>query len=337
MRRSNSLSSRIEFAKRMASKHPKPAQTDALRHWMMWARQKSAKPDLSHAKNKPEFVIRKSSNPVNIGGVAVNKRRRLVNDESVVERGLRRFNKVGKRMTLNELDQLKRLVKKDSLANNKNTLKKISGELEAIKKIEAKKAYLKRRWQRRLSFLSSRDIDFPMIMNRKAFRQMGQKILNKSNPDEWHTLMEFDMDNLRKVNHLFGRMKGGHEFLLTFSTALAKFARKQGGFAGHVYGDEFFVYLPKPSGLVAELIMKEFEPIRQVELRKWKAYPQAEKQLKFNYSVGIFGMRNGHNIVDCMHESDGLCDKAKAKGRDKITFATREGFDGKITYATQEI
>lgn len=237
-------------------------------------------------------------------------------NQLVVERGLKRINETARKMMLREMAELEGLVRINALPEE------IIEHVKTIRTLEEKRAFLTRYWREQRNALSAKDIDFPMVMNRKAFIERMQGILSQSKPNMQHSVIFFDTDWLRKVNKKFGRIEGGHAVLTTFAKALGSTVERSSGFAGHVYGDEFMAYLPWPPKLAKQFIQAVFEPKWREEMTGWKYYKKsAEKKLKLTYSAGIQGVRKGDSVSSALVAADNLCDKAKAQGRGRNTYA----------------
>lgn len=235
----------------------------------------------------------------------------------VLARGLVNLQRSGEGMVRKEIHEL------EILSQKKNVPSEILKKVKELKSLRAKRNFLMEYYLRQDARLSAKDIDFPLLLNRQAFIRRLKLTLNKTKQSEetFHSLIFFDIDSLKDINTRFGRIEGGHAFLITFSKALAKVIPKSKGFAGHIYGDEFLAYLPWPPVLTQELLKTVFEKARQDELKKWEFYKYAKaKNVRLNYSAGILGLKDGDPVQMALVAADKLCFEAKSEGREKNTF-----------------
>ena len=260
------------------------------------------KPNLINGRQKPIYEIK-------------GKRARVTHGPRLIK-GLLRLQDVGNKGLLIEFKELERMIKVNS------PKKDIEQQIRVIKSFRAKRHALTQHYLLQEAKLTSRDKEFPHLLNREFF---FSKLKKSTQSEGYHSLAYIDIDDLKKVNTLFGRKEGGLGFLTAFANSLAKVVPKARGFAGHIGGDEFLAYIPMPPRAARALLATEFERVRQEELKNWKLYPKAKKDgLNFNYSAGIVGLKKGDSLNRAEVVADRLCSRAKLKGREKVTFAIRE-------------
>ncbi len=243
------------------------------------------------------------------------KRARITNGPRLIK-GLMRLQDVGNKGLLREFGELERMIQQNK------PKKEVEQQIKIIKSFRAKRHALTQHYLLQEAKLTSRDKEFPHLLNREFFFSRLQKATQS---EGYHTLVYMDIDELKKVNTLFGRKEGGLGFLTAFADSLAKVIPKARGFAGHIGGDEFLAYLPMPPRAARALLSTEFERARQEELKNWKMHPQARKEgLNLNYSAGLVGLRKGDAVGKAEVIADRLCSRAKTRGRERVTFAIRE-------------
>ncbi len=243
------------------------------------------------------------------------KRVKITNGPRLI-RGLMRLQDIGNKGLLREFRTLELMLQKNF------PKEKIAEQIKVIKSFRAKRHGLTQHYLLQEAKLTSRDKEFPRLLNREFF---FSKLLKSTQSEGYHSLVYIDIDELKRVNTLFGRKEGGLGFLTAFADSLAKVVPKARGFAGHIGGDEFLAYLPMPPRAAKALLATEFERARQEELKSWKMYPKARKEgLRFNYSAGIVGMKRGDSIERAEVTADRLCSRAKTRGRERVTFAIKE-------------
>ncbi|MEI7960854.1 MAG: diguanylate cyclase [archaeon] len=248
-------------------------------------------------------------------------KRAQIKNHSTLVRGLVNLQRAGEGMVRKEIANLEQMSRKKGVPPE--ILKKVN----ELKSLRSKRNFLMEYYLRQEARLTSKDRDFPLLLNRDSFIKRLKITLNKnlSKGDSFHSLVFFDIDSLKDINTKYGRIEGGHAFLITFSKALAKVIPKSKGFAGHVYGDEFLAYLPWPPVRTQELLETIFESARINELKKWQHYKSAKSRgEKLNYSAGILGLKSGDSVERALVTADKLCSDAKFQGREKNTFEIAE-------------
>jgi diguanylate cyclase (GGDEF)-like protein len=244
-------------------------------------------------------------------------------------RGLPKIVKARQAMARREFEELKIMI------SEKRPIEEIMAKLKRLESLSAKANNIMRQRARQIAIALSRDAEFPQLLNKDFFCSKLDSMLLKSGE---HTLVYIDIDRLRSINDLLGgRTIGGMGYLTTFAHALSKSMPKDGfvrhdgkklilrkGFAGHIGGDEFLIYLPMNPKKAQEFLSGKLERIRQAELKRWKMHPKA-KQMGFSltYSAGLVGINKRVSVDRAILEADIQCEQAKKKGREQVTFSTR--------------
>ncbi len=233
----------------------------------------------------------------------------------VLQKGVRKLVAARKRIIGRELAGLKQL------KTHENALL-FDAKLTRIKSLEAKADWLISRRLRQIGRLATADIEFKAVLNRQFFFERMQQQLHGKGP---HSLVYIDMDHLKKINQRFGRKKGGFEFLSAYSRALARLAKHTQGFAAHIGGDEFVLYLPFSAHAARALMATDFEHYRIEELKKWEHFNEARKArgITTTYSAGIIQLPQGVDVGRAEQAGDTLCSMAKRVGKKTNTFSVR--------------
>jgi diguanylate cyclase (GGDEF)-like protein len=233
----------------------------------------------------------------------------------VLRRGVQRLVSARQSMMRRELAELKQLrsLKKAALFGRK---------LKRVESLDAKAGRLISRRLHQLGRIAMLDPEFKAVLNRQFFFERMKQRLRGKGP---HSLVYLDMDHLKKINQRFGRKNGGFELLSAYSRALAKIAEQTHGFAGHIGGDEFILYLPFSAYTARALMASDFEHCRIGELRKWPHYnaARAARRITTTYSAGIIQLRAGADVERAEQAADTLCSMAKRRGKKRNTFSVR--------------
>ena len=148
---------------------------------------------------------------------------------------------------------------------------------------------------------------------RNSIRKLKNVLNPKLSPEQpFHTIVWFDMDTLKMINEKYNQVPGGHNYLLAFSKALANAAPKGEGFAAHIYGDEFLLYLPWAPTVTYDFLTSTFEEARVKELKKWRFYNKAiTDRVPLNYSAGIVEISPRSSIEKAIDLANRKCKIAK--------------------------
>ena len=233
----------------------------------------------------------------------------------VLRRGMQRLVSARQRMMRRELAELKQLrsPKKAALFGRK---------LKRVESLDAKAGRLISRRLHQIGRIAMLDPEFNAVLNRQFFfERMGTQLLGKGP----HSFVYIDMDHLKKINRRFGRKEGGFGLLAAYSQALARAAERAHGFAGHIGGDEFVLYLPFSAHTARAFMTSDFERCRLEELRKWPHYnsARAARGITTTYSAGIIQLPPKVDVDRAEQAGDTLCSMAKRRGKKRNTFSVR--------------
>jgi diguanylate cyclase (GGDEF)-like protein len=256
---------------------------------------------------KPKlFALRRSGKPP------------VIKRTIVLERGFSKLHATANRMRLTELKILKRMVK--SGAHRKTIL----AQTARIRSLDKKTAALIEPRLQRVRWVMRRDPEFHSLLDRTFFFDKLREVLLHRGP---HSLVYIDMDHLKKINSVFGRKQGGLAVLSAHAKALSRTVAKW-GFAGHIGGDEFLLYLHMQPSMAQAFLKSQFERLRMQQLKKWPLYRKAvAARLPLTYSAGIIGLKTGADTARAENAADRLCYKAKRIGKKKNTFSRRPDLD----------
>lgn len=248
-------------------------------------------------------------------------RRRRMKSQYFLSRGLVRLQNVGEAMVRRKIKETKKLIDKSAPSEE------VQRKLNELDKVRKKRNVLIKHYLLSHAKLASRDIDFPLLLNRVAFISKLKLLLNSGQPFRKGrcSIVWFDMDALKQINEKFPQITGGHGYLIAFSKALAKTIPKEKGFAAHIYGDEFLAFLPIPPDNVEGFLKRKFEVERIKQLKKWEFFNSAKKQsINLNYSAGILGINRHSSVEKALGFAQEQCRLAKMQGREKNTFSRSE-------------
>ena len=256
--------------------------------------------------------------PISLNHFYLNseKKRKKIKNPLVLLKGVRKLRSARKRMIAKELQELK------TLTNQKADPKDILKKIERIQSLEKKAGILLRKITGQKNWLLSHDPEFPSLFNRLFFfKKMAAELQKKGQ----HSLVYLDMDYLKRVNTRFGRQAGGHGLLTAYAKSISKTVSKK-GFAGHIGGDEFVIYLPMKAEAAKSFLFSSFgtKSAKVNELKKWANYDKARalKKLSLTFSAGIIQLEPRADVNRAEHAADLLCKMAK-RNKQVNTFSIR--------------
>ncbi|MDP2973669.1 MAG: diguanylate cyclase [Candidatus Diapherotrites archaeon] len=267
---------------------------------------------------KPKlFVLRRSGQPP------------VIESPIALERSVSKLHAAAKRMRSAELLKLQRMVKRGA------SRKYISAQIARIRSLDKKVAALIDPRLEKVKWVMRRDPEFHSLLDRTFFFGRLREVLLHSGP---HSLVYIDMDHLKKINNGFGRKKGGFAVLDAFANALSMAvaeganvrskASAKLGFAGHIGGDEFLLYLHMQPSMAQAFLRNQFEQLRMQQLKRWPLYKKAvAARLPLTYSAGIIGLKKGADPARAENAADRLCFMAKRIGKKQNTFSIRPDLD----------
>jgi len=267
---------------------------------------------------KPKlFVLRRRGNP------------REIKSPIVLEKGFSKLHVTAKRMRSAELLKLQRMIKSGA------SREYILAQTARIRSLDKKVAALIEPRLEKVKWVMRRDPEFHSLLDRTFFFERLREVLSHRGP---HSLVYIDMDHLKKINSGFGRKKGGFAVLDAFANALSMAVAEGAnvrskasvklGFAGHIGGDEFLLYLPMPPSMAQAFLRNQFEQLRMQQLKKWPLYNKAvAARMPLTYSAGIIGLNKGADPARAENAADGLCFMAKRIGKKQNTFSIRPDLD----------
>ncbi len=144
------------------------------------------------------------------------------------------------------------------------------------------------------------------LLNRKAFAERVNDIIQKSGDTSRHAFIMLDIDDFKSINDTFGHAEGDSALIYT-AEKLSSLMRK-GDLLGRLGGDEFVMFL---SGVSGELDMgKKAEQICESLV---KTYPNGSR---LSVSIGVsFYPKDGTDSHTLYEHADAALYKAKGCGR----------------------
>lgn len=128
-------------------------------------------------------------------------------------------------------------------------------------------------------------------------------------------LFMIDLDHFKQVNDKIGH-DGGDEVLIAVTEVLQKELRQSDVLARYG-GEEFVVFLPQTNSSSAQLAAERLLlAVREMNL------PQLGGQKSLSISIGIAVFDADFDLDSQLHRADHALYQAKARGRDRIEFAT---------------
>ncbi len=238
----------------------------------------------------------------------------------VLLKGVQNLRTARTKLMRREIRELGKLVQNKSVSRQT-----ITDKLARLRSLERKANFLIDQRSRQKNRLAMHDPEFTRLLNRQFFFEKMRQALNKKGQ---HSLVYLDMDKLKQVNKRFGRQAGGLGLLTAYSNALARAVGRK-GFAGHIGGDEFVIYLRLGAKDARAFMTSVFGPERQSQLKKWKAFPDASasKRITTTYSAGIIQLSSNIDVKRAEHAADLLCQQAKRISKQKNTFSVRNSLE----------
>ncbi len=157
--------------------------------------------------------------------------------------------------------------------------------------------------------------------NRKYFDMALQKSISAClAANEALTLMLADVDHLRKINDVYGRIVGDR--VLRFVAATLKSTLKGKDIAARYGGEEFAMILPKSSIQDAVAIAEQLRhAIRKGELVRQST---GEKHASLTISIGVAALHEGACAQALVDAAEVCLHAAKRGGRDRVVSETDE-------------
>ncbi|MCX6799267.1 MAG: GGDEF domain-containing protein, partial [Candidatus Diapherotrites archaeon] len=234
----------------------------------------------------------------------LGRRKKLpsIRNPTILAKGYANLTSAAGRMRARELRKLSRMVKTGA------GKKMVQAQIARIRSLNRKASGLIEPRLRNVEWVMRRDPEFHSLLDRSFFFENLNQALKRKGP---HSLVYIDMDHLKKINNRFGRKEGGFAVLSAHANALSQAVAKF-GFAGHIGGDEFLLYLRMSPNVAQAFLSEGFEQLRMQELKKWPLYNKAvAAKLPLTYSAGIIGLKPGANVETAEEAADKLCSKAK--------------------------
>lgn len=149
------------------------------------------------------------------------------------------------------------------------------------------------------------------ILNRFAFRDRAEQILELGNKDVKHALIFLDVDNFKTLNDNYGHSTGDQE-LIDIANGISR-VMDTGDFVGRFGGDEFMVFLQNiPNTTYVEKKAAQIQSL----IRK-----SISKEITLSASLGIVLFPdNGTNFNVLYHKVDEALYTAKGSGKDNYFF-----------------
>lgn len=165
----------------------------------------------------------------------------------------------------------------------------------------------------RKSIEHERDYDvLTGLLNRRGIRQIIEKNFDKGNKN--CAVFMIDIDNLKKFNDDFGH-DFGDKYLITVGNEFKKLMDKYPNlYAAHLSGDEYILYLQKPSKNIINNIAKSIDEIRDIQIDCFNA------NINISLSCGVAEYEEGLSFNELKKRADFTMYQVKNNGKNYIAF-----------------
>jgi len=165
--------------------------------------------------------------------------------------------------------------------------------------------------EKELSYLANHDT-LTKLLNRNAFNQRLQRVLDATNKNIEHSLLFIDLDRFKIINDSAGHL-AGDELLKQLAIILQSKSRQRDTVA-RIGGDEFVILMENcllPAAVAhAETLLQGLNDFRF----NWQS-----KQFTIGACIGVVSIDQfSANITELMHQADSACLMAKELGRNRV-------------------
>ena len=136
------------------------------------------------------------------------------------------------------------------------------------------------------------------LYNRRGFENALQDVLSRLYGDATISIASIDMDNLKKINDIYGHAEG--DFALSEVARVLKECLGEQEFCARYGGDEFSAVLVS----YRQSHTKDF--VEELESQMEKASKESGKPYPIHVSIGVSDLKGNdtNHIVECMREAD---------------------------------